>query len=344
MIAAPKPDLIDFRDAILRRREPRRVHHFEHGVAIEVQEALRQKHGLSNTPRRDEPTMEQWDAEADIFAGLGFELFRVWLPGAEFPIAGSKGITWGEEHEGPIQSAQDLDRFDWPDPRNIDSSQLEYYEKQLPEGMGTFHVVKIWEVVRELIGFESFCFKSVEEPELVEELTRRVGRFHVKLVELLCSFDRVEAVYATDDYGFKTSTMLSPQQIRELFLPWHRRIAEIAHRNGKLFLFHSCGKVDPLMDDLIDDVGIDAKHSFEDAVVPVTEAKRRWGDRVALLGGLDVDLVARRGVEEIVDRTRELLEICQPGGGYCLGLGNWVTSYIPPEHYEAVLETGYAFR
>ena len=47
------------------------------------------------------------------------------------------------------------------------------------------------------------------------------------------------------------------------------------------------------MDALIDDVKIDAKHSFEDTVVPVTEAKRLWGQRVALLGGLDVDFIAR---------------------------------------------------
>jgi len=58
---------------------------------------------------------------------------------------------------------------------------------------------------------------------------------------------------------------------------------DIAHKAGKLLVFHSCGNMYKLMDELIDDVGIDAKHSYEDKIVPVDEAYRRWGDRVAIL-------------------------------------------------------------
>ena len=133
---------------------------------------------------------------------------------------------------------------------------------------------------------------------------------------------------------------MAPDYIADKFLPWHRQMASYAHERGKLFFFHCCGKVDPLMDVLIDEVGIDAKHSFEENVVPVTEAKRRWGERVALLGGLDVDFIARSPIEAIRRRVRATLDICQPGGGYCLGLGNWVTDYIPVENYLAVLDEG----
>jgi uroporphyrinogen decarboxylase len=115
-------------------------------------------------------------------------------------------------------------------------------------------------------------------------------------------------------------------------------MSELAHAREKLYFFHCCGKVDPLMDHLIDEVKIDAKHSFEENVVPVVQAKRRWGDRLGLLGGLDVDFIARQPEEAIRQRVRETLDACQPGGGYCLGLGNWVTSYIPVDNYLAVLD------
>ena len=103
---------------------------------------------------------------------------------------------------------------------------------------------------------------------------------------------------------------------------------------------HSCGKVDSLMDCLIDEVKIDAKHSFEDLIVPVTEAKKLWGARVGLLGGMDVDFIARSSESDIRNKTRQVLDICMPGGGYCLGLGNWVTSYIPMDNYLAILDEG----
>ncbi len=51
------------------------------------------------------------------------------------------------------------------------------------------------------------------------------------------------------------------------------------------------------MDDLIDDVGIDAKHSYEDVIMPVWEAKKKWGHRMALIGGVDMDVLAR-GTED----------------------------------------------
>ncbi len=39
---------------------------------------------------------------------------------------------------------------------------------------------------------------------------------------------------------------------------WHRRCAEVARSRGKPYLLHSCGKLDEIIDDLIDDVGIEA--------------------------------------------------------------------------------------
>ena len=94
------------------------------------------------------------------------------------------------------------------------------------------------------------------------------------------------------------------------------------------------------MDDLISDVRIDAKHSFEDAIEDVTSIKRRYGDRIAILGGIDVDFLCRRSEEEIRDRVTATLDACMPGGGYCLGTGNSVTNYIPLDNYLAMLDAG----
>ena len=77
-----------------------------------------------------------------------------------------------------------------------------------------------------------------------------------------------------------------------------------------------------IMDDLIDDVGIDSKHSFEDKILPVEEAYSRWGDRCAILGGVDMDLLGRGTEETVRARTRQILDACGVNGtGYCLGSG-----------------------
>lgn len=334
-------DLAGLRRNLQHEGTPARVFFFEHGIAPDVKDQLVKRFDLEATLSAPAGTAERiWQREIAVHRFLGFEIIRLWLPGAEYPVAGSRGITWGEEHGGPIQSWDDLERYDWLDPNAIDLSELEYYQKHLPDDMGVFHVVKLWEVVRELLGFETFCMKMYEEPELVDEVTRRVADFHMALTRMLCDFGVTFAVYGADDYAHKTSTMIAPDYIAEKFLPWHERMAAHTHDHDKLFFFHCCGKIDPLMDNLIDEVGIDAKHSFEENVVPVTEAKRLWGDRVALLGGLDVDFVARSEPGAIRAGVRRTLDVCQPGGGYCLGLGNWVTDYIPVDNYLAVLDEG----
>jgi uroporphyrinogen decarboxylase len=94
------------------------------------------------------------------------------------------------------------------------------------------------------------------------------------------------------------------------------------------------------MDELIADVGIDAKHSYEDVIMPVTEAKALYGDRIAVLGGVDVNFLCLSTEDEVRAYVRRVLEGCMPGGGYALGTGNSVANYIPVENYVAMLDEG----
>jgi uroporphyrinogen decarboxylase len=330
------PDWDGFRRVLRREGTPPRVFCFEHGVAENVQAAIAARFGLWDTLAATGATTE-WDRAAHVHAFLGHDTFRVFPPGARLVAPKQEG-GWTQESAGAITSWKDFESFDWPRPEHADLSVLEYYEKHLPRNQRVFHVVDIWEVVRDSFGFETFCIKLFEEPRLVEAMFERVGSFVAAIAEACCDFECYGAVYLGDDLGYKTALMVSPEVIRKVIMPWHRRIAQIAHAHGKLFLFHSCGNMYSLIDDYIDDVRIDAKHSFEDNVLPVTEAKTRWGDRLSLLGGMDVDFLARAAPEAVRKRTREVLNICQPGGGYCLGSGNWVTHYIPLDNYLAMMD------
>ena len=160
------------------------------------------------------------------------------------------------------------------------------------------------------------------------------------MLALLRQFDRVETMWGSDDMGFRSGTLISPADMREFVLPGHKEAAEGVHNAGRLYHLHSCGNLDAIMPDLIDDVKIDAKHSFEDAISSVIEQKKRYGDRIALIGGVDVDLIARSTTERVRERTREILEACMPGGGYFLGTGNSVANYIPVGNYLAMLDEG----
>ena len=84
-------------------------------------------------------------------------------------------------------------------------------------------------------------------------------------------------------------------------------------------------------------IGFDARHSYEDAIMPVEEFYGKWHRRIAVLGGIDVDFLCRRPLEEITDRSRRMLaRAAAAGGGYALGTGNSVPEYISDERYLAM--------
>jgi uroporphyrinogen decarboxylase len=97
------------------------------------------------------------------------------------------------------------------------------------------------------------------------------------------------------------------------------------------------------MDDIIDYCGYDAKHSFEDTHTPIRRAKRHWGERIALLGGVDMDLLARRSSSQVRDYVRDLLSDVA-ASGFALGSGNTVANYVPVENYLAMLDEGRKYR
>jgi len=192
-----------------------------------------------------------------------------------------------------------------------------------------------------LMGLEPFSYALHDQPDLVEAICQRVGELATATAAEAATIDNVDMMFLSDDLGFYSGTLVSPDVIRRYVLPHYKKIADATHRAGNLLIFHSCGNVYKLMDDFIDDVGIDAKHSYEDKILPVEEAYQRWGDRAAILGGVDMDLLGRGTEEQVRARTRQILEVCGvKGTGYCLGTGNTAANYIPRQNYLAMLDEG----
>jgi uroporphyrinogen decarboxylase len=132
--------------------------------------------------------------------------------------------------------------------------------------------------------------------------------------------------------------------MRKYVFPWHKKIVEVAHENKKPAILHSCGNAGEIMDDIIDGIKFNGKHSFEDVIMPVEENYKIWGKRVGIIGGMDVDFLIRSSPEEIKNRCEAMLELAEENGSYALGSGNSVPEYIPYEHYRAMIDVALSKR
>jgi uroporphyrinogen decarboxylase len=162
------------------------------------------------------------------------------------------------------------------------------------------------------------------------------------LVGQVASLDRVGAITIYDDMGYKTGTFISPAHLRRYVLPWTRRCAVAAHVQGLPFILHSCGNLEEIMDELIDGVGIDAKHSFEDVIMPMHQVKDKYGQRIGILGGIDMHVLSSGTPDAVRRAVRQTIEDCSPGGGYAFGSGNTIANYIPVESYLHMLHEAQA--
>ncbi len=251
---------------------------------------------------------------------------------------------WREEHVGLVNSWEAFERYPWPKPADVDFTNTDYICSHLPEGMKAVAiVVGPMEYNSGIMGTETFLTGMIEKPELVEAISQRVGEIMLAVTENLVQREQIGAICFADDCGFKTACLASPAQLIRFVLRFHKVAAALCHERNIPVLFHSCGNVASVMDYLIDEVGIVAKHSFEDAILPTAEAKRLYGHRIGILGGADVNFLASRPEPQVRQYVRTLLASCAPGGGYAFGSGNSLTNYTPLENILAFYEEGHRY-
>jgi uroporphyrinogen decarboxylase len=347
----PEPDFEEFKK-VIKGKKAERVHFVELLMDYEVKKYITEKYFGEKWIDYSEENKEKFiKQEINFWYKLGYDYVRI-AGGIVFygksrktkdTAILSKGERgWVEEGTGMIKNWNDFENYPWQKKEEIDYSIYEIASKNLPDGMKMLICPSsgVFEIASEtLLGFENMGYLIVDNFPLVEAVFNKVGEIIYEFYKNAVEIDNVEGFFQGDDLGFKTSTFLSPEDLRKLVIPWHKKFAEIAHQNGKMYWLHSCGNILNVIEDFIDNVKIDAFHSFQDEIIPVWEFKKRYGEKIAVLGGVDVNKLATYNEENLRKYVREILDKCMPYR-YALGSGNSIANYIPVENYLIMLDEG----
>lgn len=251
-----------------------------------------------------------------------------------------KSREWADEHHSTLSSWDDFENIRWPKVEEFDFFAYEYLNAHLPDGMGLIcsHGGGIFEHITWMMSLEGFCWALINDSTLVRTVANRLGDLMTAFYRHLLDLDRLVAVFPGDDMGYNVGTLISPKDLRTLFLPWHKKFASMAHERCFPYFLHSCGNLEKIMNDLIEDVKIDGKHSYENNITPVQDFQKKYGDRIAVLGGMDINILGACSPDEVRAQTRFLAERCGSRGRYSIGSGNSIPSYVPPENYLAMVD------
>jgi uroporphyrinogen decarboxylase len=248
--------------------------------------------------------------------------------------------------EGCIKSFDDFKKYPWDDLKKIyferNTKYFDALRRAMPEGMSGVGGIGngIFECIQDVVGYINLCYIKSDDPELYEMLFIKMGDVLLDMwKEFLPRYSDLFCVMRFgDDLGYKSNTLLPPKDTIRHIIPQYKRIISLIHSHNKPFLLHSCGNLFGVMDSLID-AGIDAKHSNEDEIAPMSAWYEKYGDRIGNFGGIDADILCRKSLDEIRDYVTDIYKIAKNHKGVALGSGNSIPEYIPVQNYLAMIET-----
>jgi len=333
-----EPDFEQFLKAITRSGRPDHLPFYEH-IASSGFIASRTETDFDSMTIEDDG---YWDIYVDFWLGMGFDCIPMEVPPNLNLGDDNGGLSHGSEAHAVITNREEFDRYEWPGEDNLlDFSHFETVAALIPEGVKIVGGVQMgpYEWVSQMMGVMGLSYALLDDPGLVADMFSAIRRVHHGALRQLATMDAIGALRQGDDLGFKSATFLSPEQLREYVFPTYKVMADEAHANGKPFVLHSCGNLAEVYDDIIA-CGVDAKHSFEEVIMPVEDFKAEYGERITPLGGLDVDMICRSDETELRAYARKKIESCFADGHWTLGTGNSLTDYMPVENYLIVLDEG----
>ncbi len=274
--------------------------------------------------------------------GADFETSLDMDPRLHIEMAGMLGmdlVTLGEFWRVPIPSRETLVKLEPPDISVFLGRVDEYLEllKGGPAGLNVY-VHGPFDQTYLSIGYERFFMALYDDLPFVEAVMELYTERSLALIRGLRQRD-VSTIEIVDDIAYGKGLMVNPDILEALWLPRMRRLLEPVLDADVPRFFHSDGDVSQFIEYVIG-LGFQGMNPIEPLCNDIVEIRKAYGDRLVLMGNLDVGGVLATGSEEEVRlETAKMLSEFMPGGGYVAMSGSRISDAVRPENYIAMTKT-----
>jgi uroporphyrinogen decarboxylase len=192
-------------------------------------------------------------------------------------------------------------------------------------------------------GVEKLTYAYYDAPELVEELRRLHERMVCKQMEMILQ-ERPDFVLLG---GSGTLTLQSPAIARALSLPTIQKLTRLAKEASVPTMLHSCGKERELVKWCAQETELDCINPLEPPPMgdcELSEIKREFGGRLALMGNLHTTDVMLFGTPEDVERAaKKAIDDAAEGGGFILSTGDQCGRDTPDENIRRLVQVAESY-
>lgn len=198
----------------------------------------------------------------------------------------------------------------------------------------TWSGVNVFEQIHPLCGHENLLVGMALDPEWVSEMAEVYSGLTINLMEILFAKEgKPDGIWFYEDMGYKNAPFMSPEMYRELIFPAHQKTISYAHSLGLPVVMHSCGFVEPLLPDMVR-AGIDCLQAMEvKAGMDLLRIHRNFGEKIALMGGLDVRSICSNDRAWIDRELMEKIPEVKQGFGFVLHSDHSIPKTVEYENY-----------
>jgi uroporphyrinogen decarboxylase len=192
----------------------------------------------------------------------------------------------------------------------------------------------IWHLYMEMCGVENALVFIKEQPDIVLAMMRRITDYWVGYTRAVldAGWKYIDIFQNANDLGTQISTIMSMADFRKLFKPSFKRLYDVAKEYGVMYMQHSCGAVEPLINDFIE-MGADILNPIQVTAMgmDIDTIYKKYAGRIALFGGIDTTRLLPKGpVEKIREEVARVRALCPTG--YILGPSQELKDDISIEH------------
>ena len=251
------------------------------------------------------------------------------LTGEDYPV----GVDF------PIKEPDQLTLFSSPDP--CAPWRFETLRAAVRQFKGRkailFRLRDAYSLPRYLRGMENLMMDFIINPELVQALVDISIDYYTRMA--YCAMEiGADVFWTSDDYCDNRGPIMGKEIWSRFLLPGLKRMVSFVTGEGYPFVKHCDGNILPLIDEMIT-AGVNCIDPIDTGSgMQLATIKADYGDRVAIKGGLPIDVLANGTVEEVEQVVRTCLQEGAAGGGYILSSSSDITAAVKPENFLRMLQ------
>ena len=157
-----------------------------------------------------------------------------------------------------------------------------------------------------------------------DDLYRIIYKKELEICKIVAE-SPIEVVWGVDNI---TSLVTSPKFFEKYNLPFYNEVADIFHKQDKIYVVHMDGELKNLLD-LIARTRIDVIESFTPPPIgdlPIEKAKEAWKNKV--IWANFPESISLQGRTAIRKKTREMLKSAAPGNNFLMGIAEDFPSFM----------------